>query len=110
VLESLSLGVPVIALPLVTDQLAVGARRGRWGAGAAITPKQIDGPALREVVSRLLTAPSYRARARELAISLRKSGGEKRAAEIIEHAMGRAGGYSDGNARSIAETSVVIPG
>ena len=109
VLESLSFGVPVLALPMVTDQFAVGARLTKSGAGEAITRKQFDSPALREVVSRLLTAPSYRARARELAISLRRSGGEKRAAEIIEHAMGRAGGYSDGNARSIAETSVVIP-
>ena len=44
VLESLSFGVPVLALPMVTDKFAVGARRGRSGAGAAITRKQFDSP------------------------------------------------------------------
>jgi MGT family glycosyltransferase len=109
VLESLSCGVPVLALPMVTDQFAVGARLGRSGAGEAITRKQFDSPALRAAISRLLTQPAYRMRAEELAISLRNSGGEKRAADIIEKAMGSAGCYSDGSARSIAETSVVIP-
>jgi zeaxanthin glucosyltransferase len=109
VLESLSFGVPVLALPMVTDQFAVGARLWHSGAGEAITRKQFDSPALRETISRLLTAPSYRARAAELAVSLRRSGGEMRAADIIERAIEAVGGYSDGSARSIAETSVVIP-
>ena len=100
VLESLSFGVPVLALPLVTDQFAVGARLGRSGAGETITRKQFDSPALRATLSRLLTVPSYRARAKELAISLQRSGGEKRAAEIIERAMdaatARCGGEKPG--------------
>jgi MGT family glycosyltransferase len=104
VLESLSFGVPVLALPMVTDQFAVGARLARSGAGEAITRKQFDSHALRATLSRLLTMPSYRARAAELAISLRKSGGEERAADIIERAL-ESGGYSDGR----ADTSVVIP-
>lgn len=90
VLESLSFGVPVLALPMVTDQFAVGARLGRSGAGEAITRKQFDSPVLQATLSRLLTVPSYRARAAELAISLQRSGGEKRAAEIIERAMNAA--------------------
>jgi MGT family glycosyltransferase len=109
VLESLSFGVPVLALPMVTDQFAVGARLARSGAGEAITRKQFDGPALRSTISRLLTTPSYRLRAEELAISLRRSGGETRAADIIERAMDRVGSYSAGSAFSMAETSVVIP-
>ena len=108
VLESLSFGVPVLAMPMVTDQFAVGARLDRSGAGEAITRKQFDGPALRETVSRLLTEPSYRARAKELAASLQKSGGEKRAADIIECATVAAGRYSGGSALSMAETSVVM--
>jgi len=90
VLESLSFGVPVLALPMVTDQFAVGARLRRSGAGDAITRKQFDSPLLRTTLSRLLAEPSYRARAGQLAISLRNAGGEKRAADIIEQAIGMA--------------------
>lgn len=109
VLESLSFGVPVLALPMVTDQFAVGARLARSGAGEAITRKQFEGPALRTMLSRLLTEPSYRARAKELAVSLQRSGGEERAADIIESALESVGRYSDGSVRSMAETRVVIP-
>jgi UDP:flavonoid glycosyltransferase YjiC (YdhE family) len=96
---------------MVTDQFAVGTRLRRSGAGEAITRKQFDGPALRKTLLRLLTQPSYRARAQELAISLQNSGGEKRAVDIIERAVGTAGrrNYSEGRARSMADTSVVIP-
>lgn len=89
VLESLSFGVPVLALPMVTDQFAVGARLRRSGAGEAIAAKQLESPSLRNAISRLLMEPTYRVRAKQMAGSLRNSGGEKRAAEIIERTLAR---------------------
>jgi len=87
VLESLSFGVPVVAMPMVTDQFAVGARLRRSGAGKAITRRQFDSPGLREIMSRVLTEPHYRQRAAQIGDSFRKAGGEKRAADIIEAAL-----------------------
>ncbi len=86
-LESLSVGVPIVALPRSADQPAIAARVAYSGAGLVgsfhnSTPEQI-----RALVHRVLTEDSFRERARELQRALDAAGGSSRAADITEEAL-----------------------
>lgn len=91
VMESLSCGVPMVAVPVTNDQPAVAARLRRVGAGEVIFPARLTAARLRAGVRRVLEVPEYRRRARELKTSIERAGGVERAADIIESALARAG-------------------
>jgi zeaxanthin glucosyltransferase len=92
VLESLSAGVPVAAMPLAFDQYGCAARLARCGAGD-IVPARHSRDQLHHLLRRLLNEPRYRERAQVMRESIEKAGGERRAADIIEDALtGRAPG------------------
>lgn len=91
VLESLASGVPVIAIPLSTDQYGVAARVEHSGAGAAIPFKKLSTSRLREGIKRLLGEPSYKERAQMIRASINRAGGEVRAADLIEQRLGAPG-------------------
>lgn len=87
VLDSLSHGVPMVALPITFEQPATAARLARVGAAEAIhrlrTPSRI-----RNVIERVLGDDCYRASAAGLAAEIAASGGVARAAELIEQSLG----------------------
>ena len=87
VLESLSRGVPMVALPRSADQPGMGSRIAHAGAGLLgsfrhSTPRQIRG-----LVQRVLTEETFRRRAKELQESMIAAGGLRRAADIAEEAL-----------------------
>jgi len=90
VLESLAYGVPVLAMALNGDQYGVAARLVRSGAGERLQVSQLNVAAVREILQRMLSQPSYRDRALSMQASLRRAGGETRAADLIEQSLGSA--------------------
>ena len=86
-LESLALGVPLVAIPVIDDQPGV-AERIRWaGVGAAVPIRELTPQALTRSINRVLRTPSYRETALMLAAELRNIDGLDMAATIIEKAM-----------------------
>lgn len=84
VMQSLLMGVPMVALPITHDQPAIAARVAWCGAGEMIPIKQATSSSLRAAVQRVLFEPGYRARARELSQSVKLAGGVERAVDIVE--------------------------
>jgi MGT family glycosyltransferase len=88
VLDSLACGVPVVAVPLQTDNYGVAARLKYSGTGEWLPLTQLSARHLREAIDRMLSIPSYKERAKVMAASFRKAGGERRAADLIEQKLG----------------------
>jgi MGT family glycosyltransferase len=87
VLDSLSCGVPMVAVPLTFEQPGI-AERIRWtGAGKVLALRDLTRERLRAVLSELLTDTRYSERAAALAQAIRRSGGVQRAVNIIEEAL-----------------------
>ena len=87
VLESLSEGVPLVALPQGNDQPGVAARVEARGAGIVIPRRKLNVSRLRHAVSRVLEEASYRANAQELRRKMQRIDGPAMAAEIIEQSL-----------------------
>jgi UDP:flavonoid glycosyltransferase YjiC (YdhE family) len=88
-LESLSEGVPMVALPITNDQPGIAARIKRLGVGEFLPIKKLTADALRSLVMRVLASSSYRMRAKEAAVKIRELNGSHRAAELLELAFTR---------------------
>ncbi|MEG3863029.1 glycosyltransferase [Microcoleus sp. herbarium12] len=86
-LESLSNGVPMVAIPVANDQPGVAARIAYTGVGEAISLKELSVPKVRSAIETVLTQESYKQRAIEMQGAIARSGGVKRAADIIEQAV-----------------------
>jgi MGT family glycosyltransferase len=88
VLEALSTGLPMVAIPVTNDQPGIAARIAWIGAGEAIPNKNVTLQALRAAVVRVRLDPSYRAAAERVRDAIQTGGGAPRAAELIEHTLG----------------------
>ena len=86
-LESLSNGVPMVAIPVANDQPAVAARIVWTGAGEFVTLSRLNVPRLREAIQRVFTQDSYKHNALRLQEHIRHAGGVTRAADIVEKAV-----------------------
>lgn len=87
VLDSLSNGVPLVAIPITYEQPGTGARIRWTGTGEVIPLNRLSIPGLRAVIQRVLTEDSYLDNALRLQQAIRQSGGVKRAADIVEQAV-----------------------
>jgi UDP:flavonoid glycosyltransferase YjiC (YdhE family) len=85
-LESLSYGVPMIAIPVTDDQPGVAARIAWTGTGELVTLSQLRIPKLRRAIERVLTEESYKQNATRFQQIMRQTRGVNRAADIIEQA------------------------
>jgi len=87
VLDSLSCGVPMAAIPLTFEQPGI-AERIRWtGTGKVVPLRGLTAARLRVTLKELLADDRYHERAATLAQAIRRSGGVERAASIIEQAL-----------------------
>ncbi|MBE9211354.1 glycosyltransferase [Plectonema cf. radiosum LEGE 06105] len=86
-LGALSSGVPMVAIPITSEQPGIAMRTVWSGAGEAIALKKLSVPKLRETIKRVLTEDSYKQNALKLQTAIRNAGGVKRAADIIEKAV-----------------------
>jgi UDP:flavonoid glycosyltransferase YjiC (YdhE family) len=86
-LESLSYGVPLVAIPVTDDQPGVAARIVWTGTGELVTLARLDAFTLRRAIERVLTEPSYQQNAMRLKEAIHQTRGVNRAVEIIEQAI-----------------------
>ncbi|MEM9005900.1 MAG: glycosyltransferase [Cyanobacteria bacterium P01_F01_bin.86] len=87
VLESLSNGVPMVAIPITNDQPGVAARIAWTGTGELISPRGLTAAKLHHKIQQVLTQPSYRKNAVRLQDVIQATGGTQQAADIIEQAL-----------------------
>jgi MGT family glycosyltransferase len=87
-MQSLSFGVPMLAIPMTHDQPAIAARIGWTGTGIVLQPGKASADRVQRAVRQLLEDPQYRKRAIALREAIRHAGGVERAADIVESAVG----------------------
>ncbi|MBI4780644.1 MAG: glycosyltransferase [Oscillatoriophycideae cyanobacterium NC_groundwater_1537_Pr4_S-0.65um_50_18] len=90
VLETLSAGVPLVAIPITNEQPGVAARLDRTGAGTVVKLSQISVAKLRATILQTLTEPTYRQNAAKVQAAIQASGGVQRAANIVEESIASA--------------------
>ncbi|MEM8677205.1 MAG: glycosyltransferase [Cyanobacteria bacterium P01_G01_bin.67] len=83
-LESLSNGVPLVAIPITNDQPAVAARIAWTKTGEVVELKNCTIDVLKTAIERVLTQSEYRQNALKLQAEMAQMGGVVRAADIIE--------------------------
>lgn len=87
VLDSLSHGVPMVAIPITYEQPGTAARIRWTGTGEVLPLASLNATDLQAAIKRVLTEDSYLNNALRLKESIRQSGGVKKAADIVEQVV-----------------------
>lgn len=87
VLESLSCGVPMVAIPVGNDQPGVAARVKWLGAGELLPLKRLRAGRLRTLAKKVLQQEQYRLHARRLMLEIKRTDGVGKAADLIEQVL-----------------------
>ena len=87
VLESLSEGVPLVAVPLANDQPGVAARVKARGACVVVPRYRLNATRLRKAVLLVLQDARYREAAQDLQKTIQRMDGPGRAADLIEQVL-----------------------
>jgi zeaxanthin glucosyltransferase len=90
-LESLTAGVPMVAIPVTNDQPGVGARIAHTGTGVVVPLKTLAGELavqkLRAAIETVLTDGSYRENTRRIQQAIESTNGLTMAADLIDHTL-----------------------
>jgi MGT family glycosyltransferase len=86
-LESLSNGVPMVAIPIANDQPGVAARISWTGTGRVLSLNDLSVFRLKTAIQQVLTEDFYKKNALRLQEAIHQAGGVKRAADIIEQVV-----------------------
>jgi zeaxanthin glucosyltransferase len=89
-LESLSQGVPMVAIPVSYDQPGVAARIAYYGVGEFLEIDSLSPDGLHRLVRKVLNTPSYREKALRFKNIIAERRGLDIAAEAIESAFEKA--------------------
>jgi zeaxanthin glucosyltransferase len=89
VLESLSNGVPMVAIPITNDQPGVAARIAWTGTGEVVPLKKVTVKKLQQAIKQVLTDNAYRKNALKLQAAMQQSGGTNKAADLIEQVLSK---------------------
>jgi MGT family glycosyltransferase len=87
VLESLTEGVPMVAVPLAHDQPGMAARVKAHGAGIVVPARGLHPAGLRKAIRLVLEEPKYRQAAQVLQRAIRQLDGPGMASDLIEEAL-----------------------
>ncbi len=88
VLDALSFGVPILALPLAFEQPATASRLARAGVARVVRPLTARPARLRKAIEALLGEPGYRSACAAVAAEIASAGGVRKAADILEARLG----------------------
>jgi MGT family glycosyltransferase len=83
ILDSLSCGVPAIAIPITYEQPAIAERLRRTGAGEVLPFSELNVDRLRALIAKVLSRGEYYEKAQMMSESIRTSSGVNAAANII---------------------------
>jgi len=86
-MECVQQGVPMVAIPVTNDQPGVAARIAWTGAGQFIPLSQLKTTRLRQAIQQVLSQDTYKQQVLRLQEANQRSGGVRRAADIIEQAV-----------------------
>jgi zeaxanthin glucosyltransferase len=86
-LESLALGVPLVAIPVGFDQPGIAARIVYHGAGESVPVASMNREDLSRAIQKVLGNPSYRDVARRFQRTIAQTHGLDRAADVLERAF-----------------------
>ncbi len=87
VLETLSEGVPLVAVPLANDQPGVAARLKARGAGVVVSRYRLSPAQLRKAVMLVLQDDRFREAAEVLQRAIQRLDGPDRAADLVEQVL-----------------------
>ena len=76
-----------MAIPVANDQPGIAARIAYTGVGEVVSLKELSVAKLRSTIETVLTQESYKQRAIEMQGAMARSGGVKKAADIIEQVI-----------------------
>jgi len=83
-LESLSYGVPMVAIPVADDQPGVAARIAWTGTGEYLPLNRLTVDRLRQTIQLVLKKESYKQNASKLQAAIHNTGGVSYSADIVE--------------------------
>jgi MGT family glycosyltransferase len=86
VMDALSFGVPMVALPIAFEQPATGARL-EWAGVARVLNRRRTPGRIRAAIEDVLDEPGFRASGKALQAEIAASGGVRRAADILEASL-----------------------
>src|SRR5260221_10197353 len=84
VLECLTQGVPMVAIPVTNDQPGVAARIAHTKTGAFVPLKELTAPRLSSLIDDVLTNPEYGQHACNMRQAIAETNGLERAADLLE--------------------------
>jgi MGT family glycosyltransferase len=87
VLDSLTYGVPLIAVPITYEQPAIASRVSWSGAGRVLSLNKLNAAKLRDAIERVLGDAAYTSNAQVVSRSIEEAGGVGRAADLIEQVV-----------------------
>lgn len=87
-LESLTQGVPLVAIPVTNDQPGVAARIAYTKTGEFVPLKQLTVPRLSSLIDEVLRNPAYRQNAIRLRQVIADTNGLEKAVDLLEEAFG----------------------
>jgi MGT family glycosyltransferase len=83
VCEALSVGIPLVTIPVAYDQSYVATKVTNSGAGLRLKYRRLSSEGLRSALMKILAEPGYKIAAQKIQQSFMDAGGEKYAAELI---------------------------
>jgi MGT family glycosyltransferase len=86
-LESLSFGLPMVAIPITNDQPGVASRLAYLGVAEVVQPRHLTASRLRAAIEKVLGDPRYRENARRRQAGISEINGVARAADLAEDAF-----------------------
>lgn len=86
-IDSLSCGVPLVAIPITFEQPGNSARIRWTQTGEVISLSQLNVPKLRAAIQRVLMEPIYLQNAQRFQQAIQQAGGVERAATLIEQSI-----------------------
>jgi zeaxanthin glucosyltransferase len=88
-LESLTQGLPMVAIPITNDQPGVASRLEWLGVAEVVPPARLSAARLRASVARVLNEPRYRAKSQQWRAQIARSDGLAQAADIVDQAIAK---------------------